>query len=181
MRWSFPRSPSVSATSARSSGPYRAACCAFPLGLRIWPISRPTSARRSISSRDKAPVRWDHPSGFDRTDVDAFRGELGSTAGRRRIGKRVVTMRGERDVAEAGRLDEGAKLSFQESTGYSAGPERDVGFGILRHGFADDDVGDLQPPTAFKDAVGLGQYRRLLRAEVDHPVRDDYIDALVRD
>jgi hypothetical protein len=98
---------------------------------------------RSISSRDNVPVRRDHPSGLDRADVDAFGGELGRTAGGWRIGKRVVTMLRERDVDEAGILDEGAQLSFQESTGNSAGPERNVLFGPIRHRLADDDVGDL--------------------------------------
>ena len=64
-------------------------------------------------------------------------------------------MRGEHEVHEAGRLDEGAKLSFQESTGNSAGPERNVLFGTIRDRLADDDVGDLQTPAGLEDAEGL--------------------------
>ncbi len=42
-------------------------------------------------------------------------------------------MGGELDRDEPGSLNEGAELSFQESTGNSAGPEGDVRFRVLRH------------------------------------------------
>jgi hypothetical protein len=61
-------------------------------------------------------------AGFDRADVDALRAELGGAGGGRGIRERVVAANGELDRREAGGFDEGAKLSFQESTGNSAGP-----------------------------------------------------------
>jgi hypothetical protein len=80
---------------------------------------------------------------LDRADVDAFGRELGRTAGRGRIGKCVIAVLRERDIDEAGILDQGAKLSFQESAGNSAGPKGNILFGSVRHRLADDDVSNL--------------------------------------
>jgi len=90
-------------------------------------------------------------------------------------------MRRERDSDEAGVLDEGAKLSFQESAGNSTGPEGDVLLGPLRDRLADDDVSNLQSPTGLEDAVGLGQHGGFVRTEVDHSIRNNDVDAVVLD
>jgi hypothetical protein len=44
------------------------------------------------------------------------------------------------DRRKPGSLDRRAKLSFQESTGNSAGPEGNVGFGLIRNRVGHDDV-----------------------------------------
>src|SRR5262249_60875849 len=43
-----------------------------------------------------------------------------------------------------------------------------------------DDVGDLQPTAGLQDPIGLSEHRHLVRGEIDHAVRDDEIDALIR-
>jgi hypothetical protein len=75
-------------------------------------------------------------SGLCGADIDSLGGKLGGASGRRRVGKRVVTMRRKCDVDEAGILQRGAKLSFQESAGNSAGPQGDVLFRIVWRHFA---------------------------------------------
>src|SRR5688572_17768275 len=70
---------------------------------------------------------------LERADVDSVRAELGGTGRRWRIRERVIPMRRKLDRAETGGLDQRAKLSFQESTGNSAGPQGDVGLAVLRH------------------------------------------------
>jgi hypothetical protein len=88
-------------------------------------------------------------------DIDALGGERRGAPSRGCVRKCVVAVRGERDVDEPGGLDERAKLSFQESTGYSAGPEGNVRFGILRDRLADHNIGDLQPPARLEHTIGL--------------------------
>ncbi len=46
-------------------------------------------------------------------------------------------------------------LSFQESTGNSTSPERDVFFGALRNGLLDQDVTNLEAPTRLEHACHL--------------------------
>ena len=94
--------------------------------------------------------------GFDGPDIHALGAERGGAGGRRGVGERVVAVRGERDVGEPGGRDQGVKLSCQESTGNSAGPQSNVLFCPVRDRLADDDVGNLQASPRFEHAVGLG-------------------------
>jgi hypothetical protein len=91
----------------------RSSCC-LPRCLRS---PCPASVTERLSNRVH-----DRRSGFDRSNINALGGEFSRTAGCRRVRKGVVAVRGEGDIDEASSLDEGAKLSFQESTGNSAGP-----------------------------------------------------------
>lgn len=118
-------------------------------------------------------------SGLHGPNIDAPSLEFGGTASRRRIGKGVVAVRRERDIDEASVLKHGAKLSLRESTGNSASPERDVLLCIVRHHLADDDVRDLQPSAWLEHAIRLDQYCGFVRAEVDHSIGDDDVNAFL--
>jgi len=70
-------------------------------------------------------------------------------------------------------------LSFQKSSGNSAGPEVDALAGVLGDFGADDHVGELETPARAQDAVDLGEHSVLVGHEVDHAVGDDDVDGFV--
>ena len=80
---------------------------------------------------------------LDTPERDAARVEV--------LGVRLVRGAGEdidlsapANVREADVVQHPMPLCFQQSTGYSAGPEVDVVLGVLGHLLVNDDVGDLE-------------------------------------
>ena len=70
-------------------------------------------------------------------------------------------------------------LSFQESSGDSAGPEVDALAGVFGDLVADEDVGELKPAAGPQDAVDLGEDRVFVGDEVDDAVGDHEVDRFV--
>src|SRR6185295_19576086 len=64
-----------------------------------------------------------------------------------------------------------------DRAGDAGGPELDVAARPLLERAAADDVGDGDPPARPEDAGNLGEDAVLDRREVDHPVRDDDVEA----
>src|SRR5262249_11021389 len=62
-----------------------------------------------------------------------------------------------------------------QPAGYSTGPQVDVAPGRGGHRAAGGDVGDLQPPAGAQHPEDLGEYGRLVGAQVDHPVGDHHV------
>ena len=67
------------------------------------------------------------------------------------------------EVLEAGGHDRGLELCFQQSTGYSVGPQVDVAFRSFRDRLAHQDVTNLKPATRTQRPVCLGERNRLVR------------------
>lgn len=114
-----------------------------------------------------------------RAGVHADRAKLGGARRLWRAGEGIVAAIGDLDRGKPGGLDQAPELSFQESAGDSAGPERDIRLRIIRHGRRDHDVGNLETAARLEHPERLGQHGGLVGAEVDHAVRDHEVDTRV--
>src|SRR5216683_6904909 len=90
------------------------------------------------------------------SERDAQRAELGGTAGLRRAAEDVAAP-ADCEFDEARRDDGQFNLSFQESTGNSTSPERDVLLGVLRNRLLDQNVADLQAAARLEHPRHLTQ------------------------
>jgi hypothetical protein len=70
-------------------------------------------------------------------------------------------------------------LCFQQSARNSAGPEIDVSPTFFADRILNGHVGDLQPSSWTKDPEDLCKYDVFVRNEIDHPIGDHDVDALV--
>src|SRR5262247_886897 len=84
------------------------------------------------------------------------------------------------DVCESGLFDLVGEVTLRQGTGNSTGPRRlarqYLWWQIALHG----EVGDAQPATRPQHPAHLGERPGLSRREVEHTVRDDDVDGLVR-
>jgi hypothetical protein len=122
--------------------------------------------------------RW---SGLGGADGRAHRAELGRLAAgvlELRAGERIDRL-ALRDLAVAEREQDPRVLSFQESSGDSAGPEVDPLARVLGDLVADEDVGELEPTAGTQHAVDLREHRILVGDEVDDAVGDHDVDRFV--
>ena len=85
------------------------------------------------------------------------------------------------DSLEAVMLQEPRVRCFQQRPGNSAGPEIDVSSAFGADRVLDRHIRDLHPAAGREHAEELGEDGVLVRDQVDHAVRDDDIEALVRE
>src|SRR5438128_1298337 len=85
------------------------------------------------------------------------------------------------EMNEPARDDGQRNLSFQESTGNSTGPERDVLLGALLYRLLDEDVADLEPPAGLEHARHVAQRGVLVGHQVEHAVGDHHVGPAVFD
>jgi len=76
------------------------------------------------------------------------------------------------DAAEPGRREEVAPRVDRLATGDAAGPQVDLAHRGIGQRLAVGDVGELDDAAGSQHAVGLGEDRRLVGAQVDHAVGD---------
>jgi len=118
--------------------------------------------------------------GLARSEGDAERAELSGATRLLRTGV-DIRARGDLEIDESGRGDGECYLSFQESTGNSTGPERDIRLGILGDRLLDQDVADLQAPAGPENACHFAQRGVFVRHEVEDAIGDHYISPAVLD
>jgi hypothetical protein len=85
------------------------------------------------------------------------------------------------DLDKTGCLDQCRPACTRQATGNSTGPEVDLAPGFFRYGFGVGDVGKLEDTARAEHAEGFGESPLLVRAQIDHTVRDDHVGPRVLD
>src|SRR4029077_7947005 len=97
-----------------------------------------------------------------------------------RAGKRVEGI-SQLDVDEPGSADHRLPPCARQGAGDSTGPEIDVMKRLLRDGALEADVSHRHPAARLEHPTDLSVDADLVRAEVDHAVRDDDIGPAIID
>ena len=83
-------------------------------------------------------------------------------------------------VLETNMLQIANELCLRQSAGDSTGPQVDVAADILGQLDIKRDVPEIQPTARFEYPNDLGEPEFLLGHEIEHTVRDDHVNARVR-
>src|SRR5581483_5558995 len=84
------------------------------------------------------------------------------------------------NIRESGGAQQLAILVLLERTGDAADPQLDTPADLRRNVAAHDDVGYREAPSRLQDAEGFAKNAALVGGEIDHAVRDDDVDGLIR-
>src|SRR5262245_12609428 len=85
------------------------------------------------------------------------------------------------DILKTCCFEHALKVSDLRSAGHTPSVSSPIGFNLVGERRGRDHVGNGKLSTRFKHAEGFIEDPLLLRGEIDYTVRDNHIDAVVRD